>query len=138
MTSLALCTALCPEKWDVLESRRWGDDAVMTKREHDECRRRHAEAALEYVIGKLSKADEATALPPAKKLVTPPSSVCDLDEIVDVDELVAPESAIVSTTGFDARPRSRRRPPVGVVLEVAGRVRVDYGRLVAGSARRAG
>ena len=62
MTSLALCTALCPENWGVLESRRWGDDAVMTKREHDECRRRHAEAALEYVIGKLSKADEATAL----------------------------------------------------------------------------
>ena len=92
-----MCTALCPENWGVLESRRWGDDAVMTKREHDECRRRHAKAALEYVIGKLSKADEATALPPAKKLVTPPSSVCDLDEIVDVDELVvAPESAIVS------------------------------------------
>jgi len=97
MTSLALCTALCPETWGVLESRRWGDDAVMTKREHDECRRRHAKAALEYVIGKLSKAERATALPPAKKLVTPPSSVCDLDETVDVDELVvAPESAIVS------------------------------------------
>jgi len=80
----------------------------MTEREHEECRRRHAEAALAHATGELCKADEATAPPPAMKLVTPPSSVCDLDEVVGVDEpVVAPEGAIVSD-GSDSDEGSAR------------------------------
>ena len=77
--------------------RRWGDDAVMTEGERDEWRRRHAKAAPACAMGKLPKAGKATAPPPAKKLVTPPSSVGDPDEVVVADEpVLAPKGVIVS------------------------------------------
>ncbi|CAH0365667.1 unnamed protein product [Pelagomonas calceolata] len=116
--------------------RRWGDDAVMTEGERNEWRRRHAKAAPARATDELPKADEATAPPSVKKLVTPPSSVCDPDETVVADEpVVAPEGVIVSD-GSDsdeglARDRAARLDVNRRLQEIEARQARLEARLVA-------